>query len=142
MISLQAMIQTCQNLLNWRGVLTADILGYYVNQDRNYVMTDTKNKKVYFLKWEQAEFKTAGLVVPELGPGPGRTVSLKMYKMLIKPNKATTLFGLGGNDGIVKYIDFDEFERMGEDYQQGSGEWVRVVSSKTLKDWGGLRRGI
>jgi hypothetical protein len=139
--SLDGFIILVKNLLNWNHVFEADMIGRYVNTERNYLIRDKKHNKTYFLKWEREEFKAAGTMVPEIGKGPGRTISLEMFNTIVRPTNAIVLFGLGGSD-MVQYIECDELLRLGERYQQSNHEWVWVVSSKSLKSWGGLRRGI
>lgn len=142
MKTLDAMVAMVRNLLNWNGVWGADMLGRYVNKNRNYFLLDKKNMKAYFLKWDSNEWLNAGYEVPNIGKGPGRAVDLDAYNEFIKPNKTTTLFGLRTSD-IIQYIEHDEFERLGENHRQGyNQQMVRVVSSKSLKPWGGLKPGI
>jgi hypothetical protein len=142
MKTLDGMVAMVQNLLNWNGIGSEDIIGRYVNNNRNYVITDKKNHKTYFLKWDTSEWLAAGYEVPGIGKGPGRAVDLDMFMNIIRQTKATTLFGLSSSD-MIQYIEYDEFDRLGEPHQQRyNQQWVRVVSCKSLKSWGGLRPGI
>lgn len=103
----------------------------YLNASRNYfIQTDKDN---YLLKWNMNEFKAAGRMIPELGAGPGMTLSLEVYQKM-KEYRPTILFGTNNDDKILS-ISYDEFGRLSENYVQFAGEVVRVVLTKSLAEW-------
>ena len=104
----------------------------YMNASRNYFIQT--NKESYLLKWNMNEFKAAGLMIPELGKGPGMTISLQVYESM-REQKPNILFATSNNDDKIYIISYDEMGRLSERYQQYGGEWVLVVLTKSLTEW-------